>query len=392
MSKSTSSQSSRKASEDRADRLSIQSQSSQAMPTAQQHVELIKLGVDTHAGQYTFARMVDHLGMQPTQSLSPVAFLEFLARQKAMAQRVVMVYEAGPYGFSLYRQAVEVGVECLVCAPERLSRGRKRVNDKIDARELLNRLDRQLAGNSAALRLVHPPTIQQEMSRRLARERNTYRKERQRWMARGRSLLHTLGISRPGRWWELGRHGELIKLLTERYGPTVSDQAREELDHYLEFIHLAGKHLDQMTAQLRKAAQEKKTDRVKGVGLLSSELLDREMGDWTRFSNRRQVASYTGLCPGEDSSGDSQRSLSIDKHGNPRVRAVLVELAWLLPRYQPDYKPLQRWKWVFEKAGKAPASMKKKAVVALARRLVIDLWRVKTGRARPQDLGLGLAA
>jgi transposase len=395
-------QSSRKASEGRADRVSANcsdqrdfsggSAGAAAVAGAAVEAELIKLGVDTHAGQYTFARMVDHQGMQPTQSLSPEAFVKFLTRQKSLARRVVMVYEAGPYGFALYRQAVELGVECLVCAPERLSRGRKRVNDKIDARELLSRLDRQLAGNTTALRLVRPPTIEQEMKRRQARERNTYRKERLRWIARGRSLLHTLGVSRPGHWWELERHGQLIKLLSERYGQTVSDQAREELDHYLEFIHLSGKHLDEMTAQLRKAAEEKKADRVKGVGLLSSELLDREMGDWNRFGNRRQVASYTGLCPGEDSSGDSHMSLSIDKHGNPRVRAVLVELAWLLPRYQPDYKALQRWKWVFDPKAKAPASMRKKAVVALARRLAVDLWRVKTGRAQPKDLGLCLAA
>lgn len=211
-------------------------------------------------------------------------------------------------------------------------------------------------------------------------------------MRGGRSLLHTLGVARPGRWYELERHGQLIQLLVERYGQTVTDQAKLELDHYLEFIHLAGKHLDDMTAQLRKAAEEKKADRVKGVGSLSSELLDREMGDWNRFGNRRQVASYTGLCPGEDSSGDSHMSLSIDKHGNPRVRAVLMELAWLLPRYQPDYKPLQRWKWMFDPKAKAPASTRKKAVVALARRLAVDLWRIKTGRAQPKDLGLCPAA
>jgi transposase len=379
------------ASDGRADHVSS-NHSDHENSTGPAAAELIKLGVDTHAGQYTFARMVDHLGMQPTQSLSPAAFVEFLARQKAMALRVVMVYEAGPYGFSLYRQAVELGVECLVCAPERMSRGRKRVNDKIDARELLSRLDRHLAGNTSALRLVHPPSLEQEMKRRAARERSTYRKERLRWMARGRSLLHTLGISRPGRWWELERHAQLMQLLVQRWGQMVADQAKAELDHYLEFIHLAARHLDAMTAQLRKAAEEKKADRVKGVGPLSSELLDREMGDWNRFANRRQVASYTGLCPGEDSSGDSQVSLSIDKHGNPRVRAVLVELAWLLPRYQPDYKPLARWRWVFDKAGKAPAAMKKKAVVALARRLAIDLWRIRTGRARASELGLKPAA
>jgi transposase len=394
MSNTNFSQSSRKASDFRADRFSNPFQTDRAAATPPGSVEIIKLGVDTHAGQYTFARMADHLGMQPTQSLSPAAFVEFLARQKGMASRVVMVYEAGPYGFSLYRQAVELGAECLVCAPERLSRGRKRVNDKIDARELLSRLDRHLAGNTAALRLVHPPTIEQEMNRRLARERNTHRKERQRWMARGRSLLHTLGVSRPGKWWEGGRHEQLVEQLNQRWGEAVTQPAREELGRYLEFMELASRKLAELTMRLRKAAEEKQTSgaRVKGVGLLSSELLDREMGDWNRFHNRRQVASYTGLCPGEDSSGDSHMSLSIDKHGNPRVRAVLVELAWLLPRYQPDYKPLARWKWVFDKSSKAPAAMKKKAVVALARRLAVDLWRIRTGRAQASELGLKLAA
>jgi transposase len=359
-----------------------------ASPSAQ----VIKLGVDTHAGRYVFARMVDNQNVQPAQAMTPEAFLAFLAKQKGLAARVVMVYEAGPYGFSLYRQATALGVECLVCAPERLSRGRKRVNDKIDARELLSRLDRYLSGNTTALRLVRPPTLQQEMSRRQSRERNTYRKERQRWMGRGRSLLHSLGIARPGRWWECGRNLELRKLIEQHYGPEVAAQAWSELDRYLKFIELATNKRDELTAKLEEAAGQRNNPRIRGVGPLSSEVLDREIGDWNRFANRRQVASYTGLCPGEDSSGDSRMSLSIDKHGNPRVRAALVELAWLLPRYQPDYKPLARWKGVFDPAAKASGAQRKKAVVALARHLAVDLWRIRTGRAKPADLGLQLAA
>jgi len=348
--------------------------------------------VDTHGGQYTLARMIDHLGCQPPQQLSPDAFLEFLKKQTTLARRVVMVYEAGPYGFSLYRQATALGVECLVCAPERLSRGRKRVNDKIDARELLNRLDRHLAGNDAALRLVRVPTIEQEMRRRQARERNIYRKERQRWIGRGRSLLHTLGIGHPGKWWELRRFGELLEQIYARYGQSVRDQVRSELDRYLEALLWAQSKLEELTALLRQAAEKTKQPRIKGIGHLSSELLDREIGDWDRFKNRRQVASYTGLCPGEDSTGDSRMSLSIDKHGNPRVRAVLVELAWLLPRFQPRYRRLERWRWVFEKGSKAGRAMRKKAAVALGRHLAVDLWRIRTGRVRAEDLGLQLAA
>jgi transposase len=394
MSRTTKSQNSRKAPVRRAGRNSTTQASSCAESPAPRSApaELIKLGVDTHAGHYTFARMVDNQNAQPAQKLSPEQFLEFLARQKTLARRVVMVYEAGPYGFSLYRQVTAMGVECVVCAPERLSRGRKRINDKIDAKELLSRLDRHLAGNTTALRMVRPPTIEQEMSRREARERNTYRKDRQRWIARGRSLLHTLGIARPGRWWEMDRFLELKKILLERYGQTVADGATAELDRYLEFVHLAAGKLEALTVVLQKSAEEKKLPRIKGIGPLSSELLDREIGDWNRFANRRQVASYTGLCPGEESSGDTRMLLGIDKHGNPRVRAVLVELAWLLPRYQPDYKPLARWKWVFDPRKKASAAMKKKAAVALARRLAVDLWRLRTGRVRPEDVGLCLTA
>src|ERR1700690_799239 len=122
MKKHASSHISRKAPEDRAGLVSI-SQADVAIQTpaeqSEKSAELIKLGVDPHAGQYVFARMADHSGIQPTQSLSPQAFLQFLSRQRTLARRVVMVYEAGPYGFSLYRQATELGVECLVCVPER---------------------------------------------------------------------------------------------------------------------------------------------------------------------------------------------------------------------------------------------------------------------------------
>ena len=386
MHKHTSTKRSRKAPHGRAGEVSI--------TTVPPRCELIKLGVDTHAAQYTFARMLDHQGPQPPQKLAPEKFLEFLAKQRTLAQRVVMVYEAGPYGFSLQRQARELGVECLVCAPERLSRGRKRVNDQIDARELLNRLDRYLAGNTAALRLVRVPSVAEEMARRQTRQRGVYLKEVKRWRARGRSLLHTLGISRPGRWWELSRYQQLLQPVEKRYGQKVADQVRSELDGYLRVLMVLEKQLQELTQLLQEAAQEqsenKPTPRVKCVGVLSSAVLDREIGDWNRFSNRRQVASYTGLCPGEDSSGDSQRSLSIDKHGNPRVRAALAECAWLLPRWQPDYRPLQRWKWVFAPGSKAGKALRKKAVVALARHLAVDLWRIKTGRAQAENLGLKL--
>jgi transposase len=378
--KHNSSKGSRKASQVRGERVSKPNQSH----------EVIKLGVDTHSQQYTFARMVDHQGIQPAQKLSPAAFIEFLKKQLMLAKRVVMVYEAGPYGFALHREVSALGVECLVCAPERLSRGRKRVNDKIDATELLSRLDRHLAGNTTALRLVRVPTLAQEIHRRLGRERNTYRKERQRWIARGRSLLHSLGIHRPGKWWEPLACEPLLKKLEELYGSELIEPIRKELARDLEMVERMDKKRDELTRQLCGEAKSRESARIKGIGHLSYELLDREIVDWNRFQNRRQIASYTGLCPGESSSGQSRMSLSIDKHGNRRLRTVLVELAWLLPKFQPEYFRLKRWKQVFENPG--ARAMRKKAAVALARQLAVDLWRIKTGRVKAQDLGLKLAA
>ena len=96
---------------------------------------------------------------------------------------------------------------------------------------------------------------------------------------------------------------------------------------------------------MTEAIQEKGAERQipRGVGPLSFEVLRREVGDWSRFTNRRQVSSYTGLCPREQSSGGKRRGGSVSKKGNPRVRAMLVEMVWRMMRWQPDYHGLKKW-------------------------------------------------
>ena len=80
--------------------------------------------------------------------------------------------------------------------------------------------------------------------------------------------------------------------------------------------------------------------------MMTSVVIDREVGNWARFRNRRQVGSYTGLCSGEYSSGQTRLQTCVTKHGNPRLRAALVELAWRLVRFQPEYKPVVKWRQV----------------------------------------------
>ena len=103
--------------------------------------------------------------------------------------------------------------------------------------------------------------------------------------------------------------------------------------------------------------------------------------------NRRQVSSYTGLCPGEYSSGGKRMPGAVTKHGNPRLRAALVELAWRLVRFQPDYGPIKKRLLVLAKGARATGAARKKAIVAVARQLAVDLWRWQTGRCTAADLG-----
>jgi transposase len=137
------------------------------------------------------------------------------------------------------------------------------------------------------------------------------------------------------------------------------------------------------TAALEAAAP---SQRPKGLGGLSYEEVEREVGDWHRFANRRQVGSYTGLCGGISASGPSTHLLSITKHGNVRLRTALVELAWRLVLWQRDCKLVKKW-WPVLGNPKASRAARKKAIVAVARQMAVDWWRWRTGRVTPEELG-----
>jgi transposase len=124
-----------------------------------------------------------------------------------------------------------------------------------------------------------------------------------------------------------------------------------------------------------------------GLGELTYEILEREICDWDRFENRRQVASYTGMCPKEDTSAQRRFQGSINKHGNPRVRTALVEAAWRLIQFQPDYKPVAKWRKVLADP-KATRSKRKQIAVAIGRQFSVDWWRIRTKRCKAEDLGL----
>jgi transposase len=336
----------------------------------------IKLGIDVHADSYRVVRQIDHSTPQPAQKFTPADFLVWAKKQLTLAEAVHSCYEAGPLGYSLHRSLEALGIHNLVIRPQNwdeLGKGVK--TDKTDALALVQRLDRYVQGNRHALAVVTVPTPKQELARAQSRQREQLLAHRLRFEAQGRSLLLFNGVRVKGRWWRernwtelAGRLPEgLLQLLSVTRDLLLAVQAQTEA----------------ATVRLEEAA----TPQPHGVGALTSQVLEREILDWHRFKNRRQVASLTGMCPRVRASGLKQQSGSITKHGNRRVRTALVELAWRCVRFQPDYKPMRKW-WPVLSSPKSSGGAKKKAIVALGRRLAIDLWRLNTGRTTAEALCL----
>jgi transposase len=126
----------------------------------------------------------------------------------------------------------------------------------------------------------------------------------------------------------------------------------------------------------------------KGYGDFTAATIGNEIANWSRFKNRKQVSSYTGLCPSENSSGTNQRFGSIDRRGNKRIRKQLVEAVWRLSTWNPGWRGFKKFPHVFAKGAKVTGATRKKAVVACARMLMVDLWRLNTGQTTLEDLGL----
>jgi transposase len=333
----------------------------------------IKLGVDVHADSYRVVRQIDDATPQPAQKMSPADFLKFAHKQTALAQRVHSCYEAGPFGYSLHRQRCQMGVQNVVVRPQNwdeLGRGIK--TDKTDALALVQRLDRYVQGNRKALAVICVPTLEQERQRVQSRHREQLQKDRQTHEAQGRSLLLYHGCRVQGPWWK-PRAWEKIQAGGPAWLVAI-------LENFRQLILGVDALLEKTTAHMEQSAPTQ----PKGVGALTSEVLRREVLDWGRFKNRRQVASLSGLCPGVRASGNKSISGSITKHGNPRLRRALVELAWRVVRYQPRYQPVLRWAPLL--AQRQNRGGRKKAIVAIARRLAIDLWRIATGRATAAQL------
>jgi transposase len=338
---------------------------------------LLKVGLDIHQEKFVAVVQYDHATPRPPQRFAPAEFVPWVEGRLREGFEVHVVYEACGFGYGLYRALLQAGAYCYVIAPQKLDEGNTRVKtDGRDGHALCLRLDRYLAGNKNSLAVIRVPSEEEERARHWGRQREQLVHHRQKLEAQGRSLLIGHGWPAPARWWRPQSWSRLGKLLP---GWILS-----HLELYRPVLLALDRQIRILTVELEKAAPP---TLPKGMGALSTVVISREICNWQRFNNRRQVSSYTGLCPGEYSSGTKRVGRSITRHGNSRLRAALVELAWRLVRYQPQYHAVQKRLSVLGKGAQATRAHRKKAIVAVARQLAVDLWRLHTGRCTPTILG-----
>ena len=334
----------------------------------------IFLGIDAHLRSNQVARKIDNSAIGAVQNFSFEELLLFAHKQLSLGQKVYAVYEAGPLGYVLYRRLRELGIAAYVSAPECLEQGKRKFN-KLDARKLCSRLYSYVQGDREMMRVVRVPTKQEEQARAQSRQHDQLLRQRKAIAAEGRSLVLSQGFGMmSGTWWRPRAWAEWSQLL-----PAWIKEQLELLRPHLEL-------LDHQIAQRKRALILSNQEALpKGFGAQTIVQLDREIGDWKRFSNRRKVGCFFGFVPREYSTGSGQRLGSITKVGSPRLRSWLIELACRLARFQPNYLPIVQWRQSLCSSNKV---IKKKAAVAVARRVAIDIWKMRTGRKTAQELGL----
>jgi transposase len=288
--------------------------------------------------------------------------------------RVVSCYEAGRDGFWLHRFLVEQGVENLVVDSASIEvdrRARRAKTDRLDVDKLVEMLKRYCGGERRVWRVVRVPTVAQEDARRMHREMERLKRERTQHSNRIRSLLvlHNVRVKRVGgRGFEKTLAGWAAKL-PRCLGAEIRRQGER-----LRLVEEQLAHLEaERKAQVASGGEPEvvRLGQLYGVGLNSAWVLVHELFGWRTFGNRREVGGAVGLTGTPYTSGESEREQGITKAGNKRVRWLMVQLSWSWLRYQP-HSALAKW---FNERFGVGKRQRRIGIVAVARRLLIDLWR-----------------
>jgi transposase len=350
------------------------------VPSQSKRYGVMKLTQDVHA--HFFVTCLQEEGQQPKapRKVTPQVHLERVAALVAQAEKVYSCYEAGPTGFSLHRQLTALGVENIVIAPSRLDEQGKQVNnDKSDTLQLAGRLDRYVAGNKRIFTVVRVPTVEEEQRRVWPRQRKQLQAQRLSLASQGRSLVLTQGVAIDNLWWHEAKW--------TRHQKELAPWLLPHLEVFRKIILAIDEEVAQIDRQIVAGRKARAETKPKYAGDGSLEVIEAEVCDWQRFGSWRKAGSYCGLTGGVSASGQAHADLNITKVGNRRLRTALVEMAWRLALHQPNYWLTKKWAPILDPKAKAHRRSRKKAIVAYARQLFVDLWKWKTGRITAERLG-----
>jgi transposase len=296
--------------------------------------------------------------------------------------RILSCYEAGRDGFWLHRYLLSCGIDNLVVDSSSIEvnrRKRRAKTDRIDAKKLLAMLIRYNGGERGMWSVVNVPGVEAEDGRHLHRELDVLKKERKMHRSRIKSLLfqHGIAVKNPSSrrfliQLETFRNWEGKALPLDLKARLIREHAR--LRTVEEQIYGLKKEQEQRiercdSTSLKKVAQLME---LRGIGLTSSWKFVMEFFGWREFKNDKQIGTLAGLTPTPYDSGGYRREQGIGKDGNKRVRTLAVEMAWVWIRFQPKSNLAQWYLQRFEGGG---SRTRRIGIVAVARRLLIDLWR-----------------
>jgi transposase len=332
--------------------------------------------------------------IEPTPEALMAAIEDYRTRAVKAGQnveRVVAIYEAGWSGFWLARWLAQYGIETHVIQASSVPvdrRARRAKSDGIDAELLLRTLLAWLRGEPRVCSMVPIPAEADEDARRRVRERAELVAERVGLVNRIGAVLATLGV---GEYNPLRRdRRQRLDELRTALGGSLPTHARAKIVRMLDRLELLLLQITELEKSRDAVLEDENPDKaasmiqqlakLRGVGVQSATVLVRE-GFVREFANGKALGSYAGLTSTPYSSGGTEREQGIGKAGNVRLRTLMVELAWLWQRYQPDSAQVS---WFRERVSGTGRRMRKVMVVGLARKLLIALWRFATQGVVPE--------
>lgn len=309
------------------------------------------------------------------------------------AGRVVSCYEAGREGFWLHRWLESEGIESRVVdsASIEVNRRKRRVKaDRLDGKKLLRMLIRHESGERGVWSVVRVPSVEAEDARQVHRELTALKRDRVRVGNRMKGLLAAQGVRLKVRKDFPQRLDEVELWDGSRLPPGLRARLDRAWEQY-EWLTGRIQQLERERRELLRSSTAEDVEQVRqlilldGIGENSAWVFVTEFFGWRQFRNRREVGGLAGLTPTSYQSGATNHEQGISKAGNRHVRHMAIQVAWGWLRYQPESELTQWWE---RKYGWGSSGLKKTGIVALARRLLIELWRYLETGAIPEGATL----